>query len=98
MPLEARRGSRERTQQPAACDAVQMCSVQVWKTRMGRFRNEGAIEAFKNVYVKGGGVGCALRHSRCAFAPRCGALLRACCGAACASLGLPWTPAQAVHT
>jgi hypothetical protein len=29
---------------------------------MGRFRSEGAIEAFKNVYVKGGGAGCALRR------------------------------------
>lgn len=28
--------------------------LEVWKTRMGRFRNEGAIEAFMNVYKRGG--------------------------------------------
>ncbi len=28
--------------------------AQVWKTRMGRFRSEGAVEAFKNVYARGG--------------------------------------------
>jgi len=27
---------------------------EVWKTRMGKFRNEGTIEAFKNVYKRGG--------------------------------------------
>jgi hypothetical protein len=27
---------------------------EVWKTRMGRFRNEGTIEAFVNVYKRGG--------------------------------------------
>jgi len=27
---------------------------EVWKTRMGRFRDEGNIEAFKNVYKRGG--------------------------------------------
>jgi hypothetical protein len=29
---------------------------EVWKTRMGRFRNEGTIEALVNVYKHGGGV------------------------------------------
>lgn len=29
---------------------------EVWKTRMGRFRNETTIESFKNVYKHGGGV------------------------------------------
>jgi hypothetical protein len=29
---------------------------EVWKTRMGRFRNEGNVAAFKNVYAEGGGV------------------------------------------
>lgn len=28
---------------------------EVWKTRMGRFRNEGTIEAFRNIYQTGGG-------------------------------------------
>lgn len=28
---------------------------EVWKTRMGRFRNEGSIEALVNVYKAGGG-------------------------------------------
>lgn len=28
---------------------------EVWKTRMGRFRNEGSIEALLNVYKAGGG-------------------------------------------
>lgn len=28
---------------------------EVWKTRMGRFRNEGTIEAFRNVYQTAGG-------------------------------------------
>lgn len=28
---------------------------EVWKTRMGRFRNEGTIEAFRNVYNTAGG-------------------------------------------
>jgi hypothetical protein len=28
--------------------------LEVWKTRMGRFRNEGTIEAFVNVYKRGG--------------------------------------------
>lgn len=27
---------------------------EVWKTRMGRFRSETTIEAFKNVYKQGG--------------------------------------------
>lgn len=27
---------------------------EVWKTRMGRFRTESTIEAFKNVYKSGG--------------------------------------------
>ena len=27
---------------------------EVWKTRMGRFRQESTIEAFKNVYKQGG--------------------------------------------
>lgn len=27
---------------------------EVWKTRMGRFRNEGTVEAFVNVYKRGG--------------------------------------------
>lgn len=30
---------------------------EVWKTRMGRFRNEGTIEAFKNTYKNGGVAG-----------------------------------------
>lgn len=29
--------------------------LEVWKTRMGRFRSEGTIEAFRNVYRAGGG-------------------------------------------
>lgn len=28
---------------------------EVWKTRMGRFRNESTIQAFRNVYKDGGG-------------------------------------------
>jgi hypothetical protein len=28
---------------------------EVWKTRMGRFRNEGTVQAFKSVYESGGG-------------------------------------------
>ena len=28
---------------------------EVWKTRMGRFRNESTVEAFFNVYKHGGG-------------------------------------------
>lgn len=28
--------------------------LEVWKTRMGRYRNEGSIEAFKNVYRRAG--------------------------------------------
>lgn len=28
--------------------------LEVWKTRMGRFRNEGTFEAFSNVYKRGG--------------------------------------------
>lgn len=27
---------------------------EVWKTHMGTYRNEGTIEAFKNIYKKGG--------------------------------------------
>lgn len=30
--------------------------LEVWKTRMGRFRSETTIEAFKNVYKEGGGL------------------------------------------
>lgn len=30
---------------------------EVWKTRMGRFRNEGTVEAFMNVYKRGGVAG-----------------------------------------
>ena len=29
---------------------------EVWKTRMGRFRNESTVQAFKNVYHRGGGL------------------------------------------
>jgi len=29
---------------------------EVWKTRMGRFRNENTVEAFKNVYRQGNGI------------------------------------------
>lgn len=29
---------------------------EVWKTRMGRFRSESTVQAFKNVYTQGGGV------------------------------------------
>lgn len=29
--------------------------LEVWKTRMGRFRNESTVEAFRNVHVSGGG-------------------------------------------
>jgi Mitochondrial carrier protein len=29
--------------------------LEVWKTRMGRFRSEGTLTAFKNVYKVGGG-------------------------------------------
>ncbi len=28
---------------------------EVWKTRMGRFRNESTIQAFRGVYESGGG-------------------------------------------
>jgi len=28
--------------------------LEVWKTRMGRFRAETTVEAFKNVYTEGG--------------------------------------------
>ena len=28
---------------------------EVWKTRMGRFRNETTLQAFKGVYETGGG-------------------------------------------
>lgn len=28
---------------------------EVWKTRMGRFRNEGNVMAFRNVYLSSGG-------------------------------------------
>lgn len=28
--------------------------LEVWKTRMGRFRNEGTLTAFRNVYTNGG--------------------------------------------
>lgn len=28
---------------------------EVWKTHMGRFRNEGTTQAFRNVYIRGGG-------------------------------------------
>lgn len=37
------------------------CASQVWKTRMGRFRNETTVEAFKQVWAKGG-VKCATRR------------------------------------
>jgi hypothetical protein len=30
--------------------------LEVWKTRMGRFRTETTVEAFKNVYKEGGGL------------------------------------------
>jgi len=30
---------------------------EVWKTHMGRFRKEGTIEAFRNIYRRGGGIG-----------------------------------------
>ena len=30
---------------------------EVWKTRMGRFRNESTVQAFVNVYKNGGGIG-----------------------------------------
>lgn len=29
---------------------------EVWKTRMGRFRTEGTVEALMNVYKHGGGI------------------------------------------
>lgn len=29
--------------------------LEVWKTRMGRFRNEGTLTAFRGVYSNGGG-------------------------------------------
>lgn len=29
--------------------------LEVWKTRMGRFRSEGTLTAFRNVYTNGGG-------------------------------------------
>ena len=28
---------------------------EVWKTRMGRFRNESTLQAFRGVYENGGG-------------------------------------------
>ena len=30
--------------------------LEVWKTRMGRFRSENTVQAFKNVYKEGGGL------------------------------------------
>ena len=47
MPFEARA-----SQAALPCRRL-LQRPQVWKTRMGRFRTEGAIEAFKNVYEKG---------------------------------------------
>ena len=49
MPLEARALLWRRRR------AAAELHPQVWKTRMGRFRTEGAVEAFKNVYQKGAG-------------------------------------------
>ena len=36
---------------------MQGMPFEVWKTRMGRHREEGTIEAFMNVYKRGGIVG-----------------------------------------
>jgi hypothetical protein len=63
---------------------LRRCSAkQVWKTRMGRFRSEGAIEAFKNVYSQGGGARCVPRNNPCGCRPRrrlrCGQLAAPAC-------------------
>ena len=38
---------------PGGCGAQGM-PFEVWKTRMGRHRNETTMEAFANVYKRGG--------------------------------------------
>lgn len=42
---------------------------EVWKTRMGRFRNESTVQAFVNIYKRGVSISC-LRAVLDACAPR----------------------------
>ena len=60
MPTGARAGPKTpltptpTTQTQCAEAATLGMPFEVWKTRMGRFRQESTIEAFKNVYKQGG--------------------------------------------
>lgn len=44
--------------------------LEVWKTRMGRFRNEGTLTAFRNVYGNGGGGMSGVRAFWAGFSPK----------------------------
>jgi len=43
---------------------------EVWKTRMGRFRSEGTVEAFRNVYKTAGGGTSGIRAFWAGFSPK----------------------------
>lgn len=43
---------------------------EVWKTRMGRFRSEGTVEAFRNVYHTAGGGSNGIRAFWAGFSPK----------------------------
>lgn len=44
--------------------------LEVWKTRMGRFRGEGTLTAFKNVYTTAGGGMSGVRAFWAGFTPK----------------------------
>lgn len=53
--LSARAGAPSEAPTPYEADrATQGMPFEVWKTRMGRHRTEGTVEAFMNVYRRGG--------------------------------------------